>query len=80
MVGALVAVGRGEAAPEDVARWLEGNEPPPALGAPAAGLFLEAVLYPGEPWRLPPLQPVGVPLREEARPATMARTQRKRRT
>jgi tRNA pseudouridine38-40 synthase len=61
MVGALVAVGRGEARPTDVARWLDGAVPPPALAAPAAGLFLEAVRYRGEPWALTPLTAIGVP-------------------
>jgi tRNA pseudouridine38-40 synthase len=61
MVGALVAVGRGQAAPADVARWLAGSLPPPALAAPAAGLFLEAVRYPDEPWELAPPAPIGVP-------------------
>jgi len=61
MVGALVTVGRGEARPADVARWLAGAAAPPPLAAPAAGLFLEAVRYPGETWRLPALAPVGLP-------------------
>lgn len=61
MVGALVTVGRGEAPPAAVRAWLGGAAPPPALSAPAAGLFLEAVLYPGERWGLSPLVPVGVP-------------------
>ena len=61
MVGSLVVVGRGEATPDDVTAWLAGVAPAPALAAPAAGLFLEAVRYPGEPWTLPPLAPVGVP-------------------
>jgi tRNA pseudouridine38-40 synthase len=61
MVGALVTVGRGEARSSEVPRWLDGSVPPPPLAAPAAGLFLEAVRYPGEPWELPPLRPVGVP-------------------
>ena len=59
MVGALVTVGRGEALPAAVRAWLDGSAPPPALSAPAAGLFLEAVLYRGERWTLPPLVPVG---------------------
>ena len=62
MVGSLVTVGRGEAAPGDVARWLAGAVPAPLLAAPAAGLFLEAVRYPGEAWDLPPLTPVGLGL------------------
>jgi tRNA pseudouridine38-40 synthase len=61
MVGALVAVGRGEARPDDVAGWLSGVIEPPADAAPASGLFLERVLYRGEPQELPPLLPVGVP-------------------
>jgi tRNA pseudouridine38-40 synthase len=61
MVGALVEVGRGAAAPGDVPGWLDGSRRAPALAAPAAGLFLEAVRYPGEPFALPPLLPVGVP-------------------
>jgi tRNA pseudouridine38-40 synthase len=68
MVGALVAVGRGEAAPTDVERWLTGAAPPPALAAPAAGLFLEAVHYPGEAPDLPPLLPIGIPWRAGHRP------------
>ena len=61
MVGALVTVGRHEARADDVGRWLSGATSPPTLAAPAAGLFLEAVRYPGEAWRLPPLAPVGLP-------------------
>lgn len=61
MVGALVAIGRGQEAPADVARWLAGDASPPELAAPAAGLFLEAVQYPDDPPGLPPLLPVGVP-------------------
>lgn len=61
MVGALVAVGRGEAHPDDVVGWLSGAVEPPDDAAPASGLFLERVLYRGEPQELPPLVPVGVP-------------------
>jgi tRNA pseudouridine38-40 synthase len=61
MVGALVTIGRGEAAPTDVGGWLSGAAQPPLLAAPAAGLFLEAVRYPNEPWELAALAPVGVP-------------------
>jgi tRNA pseudouridine38-40 synthase len=61
MVGALVAVGRGEARPEDVRGWLAGTLAPPVEAAPAAGLFLERVIYPGEDEELPALVPVGVP-------------------
>jgi tRNA pseudouridine38-40 synthase len=52
MVGVLAAVGRGELKPSDAARFLDpAAEPsgsPAALAAPAAGLFLEAVLYKGD--------------------------------
>jgi tRNA pseudouridine38-40 synthase len=62
MIGALVTVGRGEATADDVANWLAGRSAPPPQAAPAAGLFLEAVRYPGEQAELPPLLPVGPPL------------------
>jgi tRNA U38,U39,U40 pseudouridine synthase TruA len=50
MVGVLAAVGRGELTPADAAGLLHdpGSTPPAALAAPAAGLFLEAVLYKGD--------------------------------
>jgi len=69
MVGALVAIGRGEAAAGAVAGWLSGSTPPPELAAPAAGLFLEAVRYVDEPWELPLLLPIGVPLRTRGAPS-----------
>ena len=46
IVGVLAAVGRGEVAPRAV------HDPAldvAALTAPAAGLFLEGVYYPGDP-------------------------------
>lgn len=61
MTGALVAVGAGRARAADVPRWLAGASEPPEPAAPASGLFLEAVRYPGEDAQLPPLAPVGVP-------------------
>jgi tRNA pseudouridine38-40 synthase len=51
MVGVLAAVGRGELKPSDAARLLHDETSavtPAALAAPAAGLFLEAVLYKGD--------------------------------
>jgi tRNA pseudouridine38-40 synthase len=50
MVGVLVAVGRRELGAADVDRMLadESNEAA-ALTAPASGLFLERVYYPGDP-------------------------------
>jgi tRNA pseudouridine38-40 synthase len=55
MVGVLAAVGRGEIAPADAAAFLDparataARETAAALAAPAAGLFLEAVRYKGDP-------------------------------
>jgi tRNA pseudouridine38-40 synthase len=49
IVGVLAAVGRGELTPEDVARFLDERSTVPAtLTAPASGLFLEGVYYPGD--------------------------------
>lgn len=54
IVGVLAAVGRGELAAADAARFLDDRLPddartkPAALTAPAAGLFLEGVYYKGE--------------------------------
>jgi tRNA pseudouridine38-40 synthase len=52
MVGVLAAVGRRELDPSAAARLVEAGEvtaiSPAALAAPAAGLFLEAVLYEGD--------------------------------
>jgi len=51
MVGVLAAVGRKELNPSDAARLLRDENSgtkPAALAAPAAGLFLEAVLYKGD--------------------------------
>ena len=61
MVGVLAAVGRGELQPSDASRLLDPSssesQSPAALAAPAAGLFLEAVLYEGD--RPPiPIQPL----------------------
>ena len=53
MVGVLAAVGRGDLNGAEAAAFLEphasGATAPAALAAPAAGLFLESVLYKGEP-------------------------------
>jgi tRNA pseudouridine38-40 synthase len=51
MIGVLAAVGRKDLKPSDAARLLAdegGGTTPAALAAPAAGLFLEAVLYKGD--------------------------------
>jgi tRNA pseudouridine38-40 synthase len=62
MVGVLAAVGRGDIRPPDASRLLEqdggeGKKTAAALAAPAAGLFLEAVRYKGDP-PLPAMQPL----------------------
>jgi tRNA pseudouridine38-40 synthase len=50
IVGVLVAVGKGELREEDAAGLLSSASDLPArLTAPASGLFLERVYYPGEP-------------------------------
>jgi tRNA pseudouridine38-40 synthase len=61
MVGALVAVGRGEAEAAAVSGWLTRATVAPPLAAPSAGLFLEAVRYPGEPFDLAELAPTCIP-------------------
>jgi tRNA pseudouridine38-40 synthase len=52
MVGVLAAVARRDLKPAEAALLLDGNAEhsttPAALAAPAAGLFLEAVLYDGD--------------------------------
>jgi tRNA pseudouridine38-40 synthase len=58
LVGVLVAVGRGELAAGDLARFLvEQSDVPARLTAPASGLFLERVFYEGDTRDLP-LRPV----------------------
>jgi tRNA pseudouridine38-40 synthase len=52
MVGVLAAIGRGELKSADAERLLvsePGGATAAALAAPAAGLYLEAVLYKGDP-------------------------------
>jgi tRNA pseudouridine38-40 synthase len=53
MIGVLAAVGRGDLKAVDASRFLDGTArdatAPAALAAPAAGLFLEAVQYKGDP-------------------------------
>ncbi|HTV02176.1 MAG TPA: tRNA pseudouridine(38-40) synthase TruA [Luteitalea sp.] len=52
MVGVLVRVGTGDLREKDVRRLLLGDgEEVARLTAPAAGLFLEQVIYPGETFR-----------------------------
>jgi tRNA pseudouridine38-40 synthase len=55
IVGVVVEAGRGGLTAADAARFLEERSPAPArLTAPASGLFLERVYYPGDT-RRPPL-------------------------
>jgi tRNA pseudouridine38-40 synthase len=50
MVGVLAEVGRKAIRPDDVRRFLdEVSDEPAPLTAPPSGLFLERVLYPGDP-------------------------------
>ena len=58
LVGVLVEVGRGRLTVDEVEGFLEEKSPVPArLTAPASGLFLERVVYPGEQ-RIGPLTAV----------------------
>ena len=63
MVGVMAAVGRRELPPRDAAAFLDparargARATAAALAAPAAGLFLEAVRYDGDP-PIGPLRPV----------------------
>ena len=60
LVGILVEAGRGALSTEDAAALLAKPSPLPArLTAPASGLFLERVYYPGDP-RDVPVQPAVV--------------------
>lgn len=51
LVGVMVEAGRGGLGPSDVRRILEDGDgdQPARLTAPASGLFLERVFYPGDP-------------------------------
>jgi tRNA pseudouridine38-40 synthase len=59
LVGVLVAVGRGDLAASDAAAMLsQASDVPARLTAPAAGLFLERVYYPGDRRDLPVRPPI----------------------
>ncbi len=62
MVGVLAAVGTGDLDSGDIAHLLagEGGDVVARLTAPAAGLFLEHVLYPGDTWPRPVVAAVPV--------------------
>ncbi len=69
VVGVLAEVGRGGLTVEQAAGFLDERSPWPArLTAPASGLFLERVSYPGDP-PLPPLRPA-IEVRSANAPAT----------
>jgi tRNA pseudouridine38-40 synthase len=54
LVGVLVAVGRGDMHEEEAAALLtRASDLPARLTAPASGLFLERVYYPGDPRDVP---------------------------
>jgi tRNA pseudouridine38-40 synthase len=58
LVGVLAEVGRGTLSPEEASSFLRERSPTPArLTAPASGLFLERVFYPGDR-REYPLRPL----------------------
>lgn len=62
LVGVLVEVGRGALTGEDAAGMLSArSELPARLTAPAAGLFLERVYYPGDPRDVPVTPAVVLP-------------------
>ena len=62
LVGVLVAVGRGELPVADAAALLDRPSDLPArLTAPASGLFLERVFYPGESTEAHLVSPVVLP-------------------
>ncbi len=53
LVSFLVEIGRGEIKPEALKAMLQADAEPFAPTAPPSGLFLEAVLYPGERFERP---------------------------
>jgi tRNA pseudouridine38-40 synthase len=64
IAGVLAAVGRGELTPAQVGGLLhDESDLPAALTAPASGLFLEAVYYPGDPGPAPLEAVTSVPSR-----------------
>jgi tRNA pseudouridine38-40 synthase len=62
LVGVLVEVGRGGLSEEEAAGFLTERSPLPAkLTAPASGLFLERVYYPGDARDVPVVASVVIP-------------------
>ena len=85
LVGALVKAGEGELTPDDLQALLSGGSERVGAGAPAqwtapaSGLFLERVLYDGDP-PLPPIAPaVPVPLEPDSGATVRRATQARRR-
>lgn len=87
LVGTLVEVGKGRLAPSAFADLLAGRPLPAGQGspaewtAPASGLFLERVLYPGDapPGALAPVTPIpSRPASVAPRPARPSRPPRQR--
>jgi tRNA pseudouridine38-40 synthase len=69
LIGVLVEIGRGALTAEQALAFLTGPSPLPArVTAPASGLFLERVYYPGDP-RDQPVRPAVVLQRVGAGPA-----------
>ena len=64
LIAFLVEIGRGNATPEELAARLDANAANVEPTAPPSGLFLEAVVYPGETFDRPlqPIVPVSVPV------------------
>jgi tRNA pseudouridine38-40 synthase len=80
LVGTMVRAGTGDLQPADLKRLLAATSLPPGRGAPGewtappSGLFLERVIYPGEPGLLAavPVSPVAAEESQAARAATAA--------
>jgi tRNA pseudouridine38-40 synthase len=53
LVGAVAEIGRGSLSIDEFGERLQKGKPRFEASAPAAGLFLEAVLYPGDEFRRP---------------------------
>lgn len=78
LVAALAEVGRGTVSPAELAELLDRDDVKWEPTAPPSGLFLEAVLYPGESFdrRLEPLVPVMSVIPTGTRPHSGGKTRR----
>src|SRR5687767_6613936 len=71
MVGVLVEIGKGDLDPDAVHTLLRGRSDLPAkLTAPPSGLFLERVVYQGDPRHWPMMPAAPVRSLDSARPST----------